>query len=153
MLTTRHRGRTCKRGVSRPSLRRRNGSEKHGWGRCLEDSGIHRIREPLNRTVLLRRSGSGEILRRCGNGFWRLSFLTSTLSHIKTLILFTINLRLHTTAFAFPGALLLFLFSFYHSSGFIRFGLNSAPIQLFYAALSCAPAWRPQRYKSLVAHA
>ena len=80
-------------------------------------------------------------------------FLTSTLSHLKALILFAINLKLHTTAFAFLKALLLFLLGFYHNSGFIRFGLNSAQIQLFYAALSCAPAWRLQRYKSLVARA
>ena len=79
--------------------------------------------------------------------------LTSTLSHLKALILFAINLKLHTTAFAFLKALLLFLLGFYHNSGFIRFGLNSAQIQLFYAALSCAPAWRLQRYKSLVARA
>ena len=81
------------------------------------------------------------------------AFLTSTLSHLKALILFAINLKLHTTAFAFLKALLLFLLVFYHNSGFIRFGLNSAQIQLFYAALSCAPAWRLQRYKSLVARA
>ena len=81
------------------------------------------------------------------------SFLTSTLSHLKALILFAISLKLHTTAFAFLKALLLFLLGFYHNSGFIRFGLNSAQIQLFYAALSCAPAWRQQRYKSLVARA
>ena len=80
-------------------------------------------------------------------------FLTSTLSHLKALILFAISLKLHTTAFAFLKALLLFLLGFYHNSGFIRFGLNSAQIQLFYAALSCAPAWRQQRYKSLVARA
>ena len=80
-------------------------------------------------------------------------FLTSTLSHLKALILFAINLKLHTTAFAFLKVLLLFLLGFYHNSGFIRFGLNSAQIQLFYAALSCAPAWRLQRYKSLVARA
>ena len=79
--------------------------------------------------------------------------LTSTLSHLKALILFAINLKLHTTAFAFLKALLLFLLGFYHSSGFIRFCLNSAQIQFFYAALSCAPAWRLQRYKSLVARA
>ena len=81
------------------------------------------------------------------------NFLTSTLSHLKALILFAINLKLHTTAFAFLKALLLFLLGFYHSSGFIRFCLNSAQLQLFYAALSCAPAWRQQRYKSLVARA
>ena len=80
-------------------------------------------------------------------------FLTSTLPHLKALILFAINLKLHTTAFAFLKALLLFLLGFYHSGGFIRFCLNSAQIQLFYAALSCAPASLPQRYKSLVARA
>ena len=79
--------------------------------------------------------------------------LTSTLSHLKALILFAINLKLHTTAFAFLKALLLFLLGFYHSSGFIRFCLNSAQIQFFYAALSYAPASLPQRYKSLVARA
>ena len=81
------------------------------------------------------------------------SVLTSTLSHLKALILFAINLKLHTTAFCFYEVLLLFLFGFYHSSGSIRFCLSSAQLQLFYAALSCAPAWRLQRYKSLVARA
>ena len=93
-----------------------------------------------------------EVLLSAGEHF-RAIFLTSTLSHLKALILFAINLKLHTTAFAFLKALLLFLLGFYHNSGFIRFGLNSAQIQLFYAALSCAPAWRLQRYKSLVARA
>ena len=79
--------------------------------------------------------------------------LTSTLSHLKALILFAINLKLHTTAFAFLKALLLFLFGFCLSSGFIRFCLNSAQTQYLYAASLCAPAWRPQRYKSLVARA
>ena len=80
-------------------------------------------------------------------------FLTSTLLHLKALILFVINLKLHTTAFAFLKALLLFLFGFCLSSGFIRFCLNSAQTQYLYAASLCAPAWRPQRYKSLVARA
>ena len=79
--------------------------------------------------------------------------LTSTLLHLKALILFVINLKLHTTAFAFLKALLLFLFGFCLSSGFIRFCLNSAQTQYLYAASLCAPAWRPQRYKSLVARA
>ena len=82
-----------------------------------------------------------------------LVFLTSTLLHLKALILFVINLKLHTTAFAFLKALLLFLFGFCLSSGFIRFCLNSAQTQYLYAASLCAPAWRPQRYKSLVARA
>ena len=80
-------------------------------------------------------------------------FLTSTLSRLNALILFTINLKLHTTDFASPRSLLLFLFGFYHGSGFIRFCLNFAQFQHFYAASWCAPAWRPQRYKSLVARA
>ena len=81
------------------------------------------------------------------------NILTSTLLHLKALILFVINLKLHTTAFAFLKALLLFLFGFCLSSGFIRFCLNSAQTQYLYAASLCAPAWRPQRYKSLVARA
>ena len=80
-------------------------------------------------------------------------FLTSTLSHLNTLILFVINLKLHTTAFCFYEVLLLFLFGFCHSSGSIRFCLVSAQTQHLYAAPWCAPAWRQQRYKSLVARA
>ena len=38
-------------------------------------------------------------LEMVGDGW--LVFLTSTLSHLKVLILFTINLKLHTTAFYF----------------------------------------------------
>ena len=80
-------------------------------------------------------------------------FLTSTLSHLKALILFAINLKLHTTAFAFLKALLLFLLGFYHSSGTIRFCSDSAQTQHLYAAPWCAPASPPQRYKLLVARA
>ena len=75
-------------------------------------------------------------------------FLTSTLSQLNILILFAINLKLHTTAFCFYRALLLFLFVFYCSSKFIRFCLNFA--QHFCAASSCVPTSRPQRYKSPV---
>ena len=74
--------------------------------------------------------------------------LTSTLSQLNILILFAINLKLHTTAFCFYRALLLFLFVFYCSSKFIRFCLNFA--QHFCAASSCVPTSRPQRYKSPV---
>ena len=74
--------------------------------------------------------------------------LTSTLLQLNTLILFAINLKLHTTAFCFYMVLLLFLFDFCCSSRFIHFCLNSA--QHFYAVSSYVPASRPQRYKSLV---
>ena len=79
--------------------------------------------------------------------------LTSTLPHLNTLILFATNLKLHTTAFCLYEVLLLFLFGFYRGIGSIRFCLNSAQTQHLYAASSCAPAWRLQRYKALVARA